>query len=442
HTNNWGDAGNWDTGSVPGKDDVVCIPHGNGTPILFAVATDPQIGSIRSDRPLQITSGALSVTSASDGSNIDSLTIDSTSGATFSIAGGLTTSSISVHGGAATFGKTVDGLQSITLDGGDVTLNGDTDVQQVDESGDSNLGGKGELSVKASYDWSGGTQGGGADDSGTDTTNTFTTNPFTTPPTTNIFTTLPTTNIFTTVTVPNPYVPCPPEIQGCEPTPKDGKTTIEAGAQLTIDSSDGVTLGRELSVDGTAYWNGGDLTLNAKMDVGGSFDLGSDGDLRGKGELSGDGEIHKSSSGDLTVEPKLTVDGTFEISDGNVTLKGGGGGGGSIELQSVDAGLTFDGGTYSFEDDSSFTGTAAFQGGGDGSPVEVKSGDVTFGGDFSVPHTTIDGGTATFKGGADVDKLELKGGVANFSSDGEDATIGELDQSGGTLGGTGKVSIT
>src|SRR5581483_11386712 len=71
-----------------------------------------------------------------------------------------------------------------------------------------------------------------------------------------------------------------------------------------------------------------------------------------------------------------------------------------------------------------------------------KSGDVTFGGDFSVPHTTIDGGTATFKGGADVDKLELKGGVANFSSDGEDATIGELDQSGGTLGGTGKVSIT
>ena len=311
-----------------------------------------------------------------------SLTIDSTTGATFSIAGKLTTSAVSVHGGAATFSATVDGLDNLTLDGGDATFDASTDITHIDESGDSNLLGAGDLSVKQSYNWNDGTQGG------------------------------------------------------------DGTTTIEVGAQLVIDTSGGATLDRPMSLDGTGYWQGGDLTLNAKLDVGGTLDLQSSGALSGSGELAASGEITKTSSDDLTIEPKLTVDGIFAVDSGMVTLTGGGGGGGAIRLDSVTAGLTFDGGTYAFDDGSSLSGQTAFAGGGDGSPVDVKSGNVTFGGDYKDPSTTVEGGTVTFKGDVDSAKFDLSGGTANFSADTAQATIGELTQSDGTLGGTGKVQIT
>ena len=421
-TDNWGDAGNWSTGAVPGTDAVVCIPQGNGRPVMYAQTTDPMIGSIRSDRPLTITDGALSVTSSDADSNITSVSIDSATGATLEVKGKLTTHSVSVHGGTTTFDGEVDGLETLSLDGGDAVFNADSQAGIVTVDGDSNLSGDGNLTVIQTLDWKSGSLGAGGGSGGAGG-GSVTTNPFTTPPTTNPFTTVETTNPFVTVTT-NPFTTptditnCPPEIVGCsDPKPS---LTIAAGAQMVIDSGDQLTLAEQISVAGDAEWNAGDIKFadggGIAIESGGTWAINDDLNFSGDGAITNRGILEKTSgTGNTTISGDLNVSdtGRVELNSGDLTLQG----------------------------DTSFDNGASMYAGTDSNLI-LDGTDKTFkfDGEYQVLSTQVNDGTASWSAQATLDTLTLNGGEADFNGD---ESVNTIKQNDGTLGGDagGKLSI-
>src|SRR5438874_4467733 len=91
-TTSWTDAANWDTDSLPGPADVVCIAAGApGASVTYSDAVNTQVSSLSSGKPLTVSLGVLTVA------------------------------------GPAT-------LETLTLSGGTAGLNGSTAIGELDQS--------------------------------------------------------------------------------------------------------------------------------------------------------------------------------------------------------------------------------------------------------------------------------------------------------------------
>ena len=115
-TTSWTDAANWDTDSLPGPADDVCISAGApGASVTYSDAVNTQVSSLSSGKPLGVSLGVVTVA------------------------------------GPAT-------LETLTLSGGTVSLNGSTAIGALDQS-DGLLTGSGAVGVGA-FHWTGGAQSG------------------------------------------------------------------------------------------------------------------------------------------------------------------------------------------------------------------------------------------------------------------------------------------
>src|SRR5438105_10902352 len=115
-TNEWNDAANWDTDTLPGPADDVCIAAGApGTTVAYAHAVNTQIASLSSGKPLGVSLGVLTVT------------------------------------GPAT-------LDTLTLSAGTAALNGATTIGELEQT-DGGMTGSGPVTA-SSLHWTGGTESG------------------------------------------------------------------------------------------------------------------------------------------------------------------------------------------------------------------------------------------------------------------------------------------
>jgi VCBS repeat-containing protein len=115
----WHTASNWDANRVPGAGDHVCIPNlANTDAITFSTGTT-SVASLESEEVLNISSGTLELTSVTEDSKVNNLTLSGSG--TLSGAGNLTTTKLDLLGG------TLVGSGKVTVPaGGNATWSGGT----------------------------------------------------------------------------------------------------------------------------------------------------------------------------------------------------------------------------------------------------------------------------------------------------------------------------
>ena len=127
--------------------------------------------------------------------------------------------------------------------------------------------------------------------------------------------------------------------------------------------------------------------------------------------------------------------GSVEADSGTLQLGGTGTDAGSFSVSSG-ATLGFDAGTATLTSESEISGAGT---------AEFGGGTVYLAGTYNVTGTTtVDGGTVDFQADADVSTiptLAISAGTASFTT-GDTITVGTLELSGGTLGGSDQIQMT
>ncbi|HEX7255988.1 MAG TPA: Calx-beta domain-containing protein [Gaiellaceae bacterium] len=200
-----------------------------------------------------------------------------------------------------------------------------------------------------------------------------------------------------------------------------GTTELPAGVTLNLSGTGTKTLRRVLSNAGTVTWAGtgeihtGNVTV---FDNSGVFDIRNDQTYHhnhgGVSQLNNTGVLRKSAgTGMSDIDPPVDNDGTVEVLTGTLSFDGGDGPNASTGEFLVPATLQFGGGTYDLAGGSSVDG-----------PGIVR----------------FQGGTTNVSGAYDVATTEITSGTANFEA--ASSVTDVFSQSGGTLGGSGVLTMT
>jgi hypothetical protein len=200
-----------------------------------------------------------------------------------------------------------------------------------------------------------------------------------------------------------------------------GTGSVEVNADLVLSSTGGKTLtGRTLDDNGgTAAWSGtGGITLNAAAvwnnPAGTVLTVTGDASLSGSaGTFNNAGTLQKAAgTGTTTISTSLTNSGTIDAASGTINVAGRDITTGSFTVE-AGASLAFNGGIQALEAGASVSGNGN---------VTFGGGNVTILGSYAVTgSTTVSSGTAAFD---------------------SDTTLPALTFSGGTLGGTGTLTVT
>jgi hypothetical protein len=220
-----------------------------------------------------------------------------------------------------------------------------------------------------------------------------------------------------------------------------GSTTLAAGGTGTLGGA-----GSTSFLDTRTFQNGGTLTWSGVNDLAiqngatfnnlatGVFNIQNDQTIgNGPGVLTNSGTLSKSAStGTTNINIPFNNFGTLTVSSGTINLGSGGQSSGSFVAAS--------GNTLIFSGlNSQLSASASVSGAG---TVDVTNGAIDFLGTYNVTgQTQVSGGTANFYGtltslGA---AFTVSGGTANVNSD---LAIATLNISGGTLGGSGNITVS
>ena len=202
-----------------------------------------------------------------------------------------------------------------------------------------------------------------------------------------------------------------------------GAINIGPSAKMDIRGSTKTLRGRTINNAGTATWTSGYIGtgLGAVFNNTGTFDAQVNSNTFDYSQggtvtiFNNSGSFRRTAGADTaTIDVIFNNSGSVQAQSGTLNLTRGGDSSGSFEATSTGT-LGFGGGTHNLDGSSSVFG--------DGT-VKVTSGTANFGGAYNVT-----GGDTT----------TITGGTANFNAD---ATTAALTLSGGTLAGTGSITVT
>ena len=202
-----------------------------------------------------------------------------------------------------------------------------------------------------------------------------------------------------------------------------GAINIGPSAKMDIRGSTKTLRGRTINNAGTATWTSGYIGtgLGAVFNNTGTFDAQVNSNTFDYSQggtvtiFNNSGSFRRTAGADTaTIDVIFNNSGSVQAQSGTLNLTRGGDSSGSFEATSTGT-LGFGGGTHNLDGSSSVFG--------DGT-VKVTSGTANFGGAYKVT-----GGDTT----------TITGGTANFNAD---ATTAALTLSGGTLAGTGSITVT
>ena len=202
-----------------------------------------------------------------------------------------------------------------------------------------------------------------------------------------------------------------------------GAINIGPSAKMDIRGSTKTLRGRTINNAGTATWTSGYIGtgLGAVFNNTGTFDAQVNSNTFDYSQggtvtiFNNSGSFRRTAGADTaTIDVIFNNSGSVQAQSGTLNLTRGGDSSGSFEATSTGT-LGFGGGTHNPDGSSSVFG--------DGT-VKVTSGTANFGGAYNVT-----GGDTT----------TITGGTANFNAD---ATTAALTLSGGTLAGTGSITVT
>ncbi len=204
---------------------------------------------------------------------------------------------------------------------------------------------------------------------------------------------------------------------------QSGSGTTNANGGLTLDTSNAKSLsGRTLNSPGTVTVSGaGNLAMasGAVFNNNGAYKLLADTSVLGSGTFNTAGSFTKEAGVSSSIETVFNNRGTLSVSSGALVLSGGGSCGGACN------GGFQTSGSGSLQFTNPLMGSSTFDLGASSSVSGVS---VTFG-----------GATVNLAGTYNVTNTTLNGGTASFNAT---ATTLGLIQTGGTLGGSGAVTIT
>ena len=230
-----------------------------------------------------------------------------------------------------------------------------------------------------------------------------------------------------------------------------GRTLVEGGASITANNSLSLTLSRTLELQGTStvtVMTGGTINLNnpgqITLDSGAVFNDESGTTNNGltigtSGTVSNAGTWEKTVGAFIsTVSAAFSSTGTsgnlanVEVAAGTLDLSGGGTD--TFTSYSGAGTIDFGGGTRTIDVNSSITT----------SNVDFNGGTTTVNGTYNAgTSTTVSGGTGNLNvatAGLGAISLTTSGGTLNLEA--ATATAASLAQSGGTLSGTGTLTVT
>jgi len=216
----------------------------------------------------------------------------------------------------------------------------------------------------------------------------------------------------------------------------DGSGRTIATTELVVEGSSGKSLldDRTFENAGNAMWlDTGNVTLSADAlfvnRVGAVFEIQNDESLS-NGTFQNLGTVTKTTGSAATIiSSRFDNTGELRILAGTVSLRGGGESSGVFHTAEGMA-LIFGGGVHVLSAQSDVRG---------GGTVRVSSGEVYFGGAYTLDTTEIAAGTANFNTNAQTTDMQMTGGV--LAGTGPVTVLGTLDWQGGTMSGSGTTTV-